>query len=246
MEQNPYLPPAAPNEPPQGNFAGYPSRYPFKHLGWKTTLTMIGLGVCAVGSVLNHALSPLLEAENPNLLLAFVVGGIGLGTGLVSLATMVLFLIWAYSAAANVRAFGNELLRISPGWAVAWWFIPFASLWKPYQAMSEAWRASDVSARQVSTVEWTKRSAGALVKAWWALYLSSGLIATFSIVPVMMTTMNAVMRGETNFTPPHPSFALGMIAEVLSLGAAICAILVLREITRRQDEMALQMGITSI
>ena len=46
----------------------------------------------------------------------------------------------------NARQLGAADMRFTPGWAVGWHFIPIAWFWKPYQAMTEIWRAS-VNAR---------------------------------------------------------------------------------------------------
>src|SRR5437868_6687462 len=61
----------------------------------------------------------------------------GLVTILVFIITGVLFLRWIHRANRNARALGAQGMRFTPGWAVGWYFIPIASLWKPYQAMKE-------------------------------------------------------------------------------------------------------------
>src|SRR5688500_18010935 len=51
------------------------------------------------------------------------------------IAVVVFFLIWVYRAFNNLSALKPGNLEFSPGWAVGWWFIPFANLIKPFQAM---------------------------------------------------------------------------------------------------------------
>ncbi len=53
------------------------------------------------------------------------------------LATIVLFLIWIYRAFGNLSVLKARNLEFSPGWAVGWWFIPFANLVKPFQVVGE-------------------------------------------------------------------------------------------------------------
>jgi heme/copper-type cytochrome/quinol oxidase subunit 2 len=48
------------------------------------------------------------------------------------IATIVFFLIWEYRAYKNLSALNAQNLEHSPGWAVGWWFIPFANLVKPF------------------------------------------------------------------------------------------------------------------
>ena len=52
------------------------------------------------------------------------------------------FLRWVYLAHANLRALGFDGGNFTPGWAVGWYFIPIANLWKPLEAMRELWQAS--------------------------------------------------------------------------------------------------------
>ena len=67
---------------------------------------------------------------------------IGLLHFVLHMLTVVIFCIWIVRANKNVRALGANGLRFTPGWAVGFFFIPIVSLWKPYQAMKDLWRAS--------------------------------------------------------------------------------------------------------
>ena len=76
---------------------------------------------------------------------------------------------WIYFSAKNVRAFGATGLTIRPGWAVGWYFIPIANLWKPYQAMKEIWQASS------EPLDWQFRPVPGLMPAWWTLWIVSNI-----------------------------------------------------------------------
>lgn len=54
----------------------------------------------------------------------------------------ILVAMWIYRAHANLQAAGVGSLEFTPGWAIGWFFVPIASLWEPFQAMRELWRAS--------------------------------------------------------------------------------------------------------
>jgi uncharacterized protein DUF4328 len=86
--------------------------------------------------------------------------------------------IWIYSAARNVRALGARGLNTSPGWAVGWFFVPFMSLFKPFQAMDEIDQAS------AAPTAWGSQRTTALLRWWWAGWLISAIsgnaIALFS------------------------------------------------------------------
>ena len=53
-----------------------------------------------------------------------------------SIAARIVFLIWQYRAASVARQLGYPA-RHSPGWGVAFWFIPVVDLWMPYQAIRD-------------------------------------------------------------------------------------------------------------
>lgn len=52
------------------------------------------------------------------------------------LAAWIVFWVWQFRAATAARALGLPA-RHSPGWGVAFWFIPIANLWCPYQAIRD-------------------------------------------------------------------------------------------------------------
>ena len=66
--------------------------------------------------------------------------------------------MWIYRAHANLRDANVEGTTITPGWAVGWFFVPFASLFKPFEAMRELWNASDGT---------DSRLAPDQMKIWW-------------------------------------------------------------------------------
>jgi hypothetical protein len=91
-------------------------------------------------------------------------------SNMVLLAVVVLFFCWVYRAAANSRALGAHT-TISPGWAVGWYFIPIANLWKPYEAMREIWKTSS------SPLAWQSQPTPALLSWWWSFHLMSLLVS---------------------------------------------------------------------
>lgn len=101
--------------------------------------------------------------------------------------TVVLFGCWIVRANRNVRALGAGGLRITPGWAVGYFFIPIINLWRPYQAMKDLWQASHTPVswgsspvERVNTVRapagqnpplWACTPASLLLPTWWGLWL---------------------------------------------------------------------------
>lgn len=91
------------------------------------------------------------------------------------LVIFVLAGIWIYRASANLRSFGASGLPTSPGWAVGWYFIPFANLIKPFQAMDEIWRAS------AAPLQWEQVATPPLLRLWWALWLINGILGNITL-----------------------------------------------------------------
>lgn len=85
-------------------------------------------------------------------------------------ATLILVGCWIYRASANAHVIGGEL-TITPGWAVGWYFVPFANLVKPFQAMKETWLASHYGS------EWGRGDATDLLNWWWGLWIVSNIIS---------------------------------------------------------------------
>lgn len=85
--------------------------------------------------------------------------------GLAMIVTVVLVAIWTYRVCYNAHQFGALAMRYSPAASVGWYFVPFANLWKPYDAMCEIWRVSE------NPEEWHSRPAANIVGVWWILWI---------------------------------------------------------------------------
>ena len=147
----------------------------------------IGLAVMAVGSdILEMRLfhkmetgafatdAEMMEAAESNDLRQVVIA---VPLLVVLITTFVFVGRWIYFSAKNLRAFGATGLTIRPGWAVGWYFVPIANLWKPYQAMKEIWQASS------EPMDWQNQRVSGLMPAWWALWIISNVAdrATFRL-----------------------------------------------------------------
>lgn len=93
---------------------------------------------------------------------------------LVFVVTVVVFAGWIMQANRNARAMGARHMTFTPGWSVGWFFIPIANLWKPYQAMSQIFRASADPQR------WPGTPVPAILKPWWALWIIYSLFSNYA------------------------------------------------------------------
>jgi len=86
--------------------------------------------------------------------------------------TALVFLFWVYQAMSRAREL-TPTLKITPGWAVGWFFVPVASLWMPYGVMSEIVEGSGESAPAYA------QRTRALIGWWWGGWIARGFLSVF-------------------------------------------------------------------
>jgi len=119
--------------------------------------------------------------------------------------TVIFFLIWEYRAFSNLSALKAQHLEFTPGWAVGWWFIPFANLVKPFQAMRELRNESDPDFDPNLGFLSTSSSASTMMGFWWAFWIirniSDNIAAridhtpTFSILMILSSSFEIIAGG---------------------------------------------------
>jgi heme/copper-type cytochrome/quinol oxidase subunit 2 len=105
-------------------------------LGILAALSLISQGFSAF-QFYTYGIIPSANSREAVSVLSILSSILGFVVGLLSLAVIVVFLIWQNRAAKNTLALNTNSLSISPGWAVGWWFIPFASLVMPFLSINE-------------------------------------------------------------------------------------------------------------
>lgn len=125
---------------------------------------------------------------------------------LIMLASYIIVSMWIFQGHKNIHRLEYLPLEFTPGWAIGWFAIPIASVWKPFQAMKELWNASTQDETDFHA------PATGLLWVWWIAWLLGG-IATF---PTMNTE-------------------LILIATAGELVAAICLLIIIERITEGQS-----------
>lgn len=151
---------------------------------------------------------------------------IGMAALAIFIITVIFFLMWIHRAYKNLRALGARDLRYSPGWAVGGWFVPFLNLVRPFQVVTEIWKASDP--RVMDGESWRNTPSPLLIPSWWALWLITGFMGWFVMRVAFgeQETISELLAG---------SWAL-LISHAIDIPAAILAIFVVRGIDARQEE----------
>jgi hypothetical protein len=108
--------------------------------------------------------TPALDAAAK---LAHAEAGRRIAIGQLACAVLVaaLFVPWLHQVRANLRALGTRRLRFSREWTYFAFAIPVLNAYRPYQVVSEVWRASDPAS--TDPVDWQRVRSSRLVLAWW-------------------------------------------------------------------------------
>ena len=139
---------------------------------------------------------------------------------LLLVATYVVFGMWIYRAAANVIAAMVPGFDYTAGWAVGWYFVPFANLFKPFAAMRQIWNASHTGGRDLDRGE-------PLLVYWWGIWTLSG-IASYVALRFGLNPENAA--------DARSALEIETFSSVLCLALYPLAYLLVDRITRAQRD----------
>ena len=119
----------------------------------------------------------------------------------------VIVLFWILRVSRNAHTF-KAGLKNTPFGAIIWYIVPFASFFKPYEAMSEIWQASAAPGEDAK---------GRLLNWWWGMFLLSSLFAGVS----------ARISGADGIP-------LNVIADLLAIVSSVIVIVMARRLSRMQ------------
>ena len=149
---------------------------------------------------------------------------IGILQILVFIITSIFFLVWIHRAHHNLPALGATGLKYSPGWAVGGFFVPFLNLVRPFQVMTEIWKASDPAISVGSS--WQDGPSSPIIGQWWGAHLASGAIGWFSF--------RSASEAGTIDSLLNTSWIL-LIADIATIVAALLAMRMIKAINARQE-----------
>ena len=150
---------------------------------------------------------------------------------LVYVVAAIAFCMWIYRANKNLPALGARHLKYSPGWAVGWFFVPIFSFFRPFQVVTEIWKAS--SPKVTDDRSWQDNPSTPLIGWWWALFLISAVVGNILLRwPVEEETASGLL----NFTWVY----IG--SDFLNIIGAIVTIVLVRAISKRQEEKHKQLA----
>ena len=123
-----------------------------------------------------------------------------------------LFLKWTYRVVANARLL-NPAMKAKPGWAIGWYFVPIAFLWKPFSYFKETWGVSHNPASPAMVFT------PAILRWWWGLWLVS--------------VMSSNIAGRLSFMGTDQGLLIASdVFEMISDGVGIPLILIVVRMVR--------------
>lgn len=156
-------------------------------------------------------------------------GLVGLGYLAIFIACVIASGMWIYRASHNAGRLAPVQGRTTPGWAVGWFFVPVANLWKPYQAMRQTWNSTfrpsgDIDQAGPPRLRW-----------WWGTWIVSNILANISF--------RLSMRADDIET-----FTVAAFADVIGAPITIASVVLFRNIvnsvTDGQSQDAEMAGVT--
>lgn len=124
--------------------------------------------------------------------------------------------MWIYRAAANAQAIAPAEGRITPGWSIGWFFVPFANLVMPFRAMRQTWNGLHGNPSLTDGMPgWTL--------IWWLAWLLSNSLATGS----MRINMNADSIADFRL-----STQIDVASSIIAIGTALLFRHLILQLTR--------------
>jgi hypothetical protein len=149
---------------------------------------------------------------------------------ILTLGTGVPFLVWFARARANTASYGPGRIRRYRDWTLGGWVCLVAGLWVPYVISAEILRASAWPTAGTADGHHAPGDMVTVLRAWWALWLGTWLAWWCFVVDYVTADSGSGVTTSQRL--------LAMAADLLSIGAAGCAIAVITMITRLQASRA--------
>lgn len=141
-----------------------------KLTAWATGLIGLDIAVAAISLLMIVVYSLWGDGGlNYPLYLAMALGFMGMFATFI--LSGIVALVWIYGAARNAKAL-RPSFEYTPAWAVGWYFVPFANLYKPYEVVRDIFIASR------GQVNGRYEKGSRAIAMWWILNLISNIGGT--------------------------------------------------------------------
>lgn len=135
------------------------------------------------------------------------------------LLSVILVAMWIHRSHANLANARIDGLEFSPGWAVGWYFVPVANLFKPFQAMRELWNVSMMQDDAFAS------DAPDQVKWWWGTWIVGNILGNISMRIALSGGVSMLSTGAL----------IGALSSALLIASAWLLIGLIRNISEAQE-----------
>lgn len=136
----------------------------------------------------------------------------------------VLFIQWFRRAYYNLGQITE--INYSDGWAAGGWFVPILTYFRPYQIMNELWtKTLRILREKSSSFELPNK---AIIGVWWAFWV---------IITIIENATWRIGLDSEEISDFINSSTISIITGLLSIPAAILAILVIKQYSKMEVEL---------
>ncbi|BAJ29528.1 MULTISPECIES: DUF4328 domain-containing protein [Kitasatospora] len=206
-----------------------PSRAVYRSPRTLATASVVLLGLNGAVALGGAALALLeMGSDAPSEQAATLLDVLAAAVMVLVLGTAAVYLPWLYRVRVNAEVIYPHGHQHARGWAVGGWLVPLVQFWFPWRITTDVWKASAPAGehgvpRPVSA--WP-------VHCWWAAILLSRLVS------VMGTDSLDSEAARTYLDSYREALLTLAVSSLLTLTAAVLAILVVHRLTAMQEEHA--------
>lgn len=130
--------------------------------------------------------------------------------------TPIMFLMWLHRVVRQLNALGVEV-GATPGWAVGWWFVPFANLVKPFRIVRGI----------VAELGGEAQVASLHLSAWWGTLLLARFLDRIE--------GRMVMRSGLDGPTPMEAYVVGIGSSLCTIVAALLCVRIVLEVQEQLE-----------
>ncbi|MFD6973818.1 DUF4328 domain-containing protein [Streptomyces sp. NPDC059979] len=156
-----------------------------------------------------------------------LTGLVGTFQGNALIVTGIVFIVWFHRVRTNAEVFAPGTDKLSLGWAIGAWFIPFANLWLPYRIAVTTWGSST----PLGADGGYRRFPLTLVNLWWGVFVLSRVLGWYGGMSYSRAQSPEAVRDAATTM---------LVGDVLDIVAAVLAVLFVRRLTAMQHARAAQ------
>ena len=179
------------------------------------------------GNTLSLSLGSTMFGPNEPFSIGDVItsfGALALLIGFV--CSIIWFCIFSYRATRNLHIWNMPDMHTSPGWAVGWYFVPIANLWKPHGTMDQMWTATQALTKEFDDIAPT-------LGLWWICWVATNILGNISWRMGIRAGMFEPYASDVSMY--KTTLMIDIISSITGIIAALVILRVLAKIALKQD-----------